>query len=427
MSTTNDEAVTAADGTHTSLEARVRLGHSRSVGEEFRAYLAVLRGGSMGSLPAVAGLILLTVLFSALSPVFFTRLNFANLLQQSAPLIVLAMGLVFTLLLGEIDLSAGVTSGLTSALLVVVIAHAGLNWWLASLVAILAGVLIGLSIGLLVSKVGIPSFVVTLAAFLAFQGLQLMVIGQGGLYRVSSSQLLTLENGNVPPATGWVLAAIALLGTLGVNLNGRRRRTARGHANKPFSALLTRIGILAVVLLGCVFVLNQNRSRNPLFSVRGVPVVVVVVAVIFLVGATLLQRTKFGLHVYAVGGNAEAARRAGIPVGNLRIVVFVIGSGLAAVSGILTASRIGSVDASAGRTIVLNGVAAAVVGGVSLFGGRGKLKDAIVGGLVISVIENGLGLLGLPSGLNLAITGAVLLLAAATDALSRKHGSLRSR
>ena len=155
--------------------------------------------------------------------------------------------------------------------------------------------------------------------------------------------------------------------------------------------------------------------------------VVVVVGVIFLLGATLLQRTKFGIHVYAVGGNDEAARRAGIPIANLRTVVFVIGSGLAAVSGILTASRIGSVDASAGRTIVLNGVAAAVVGGVSLFGGRGKLKDAIIGGLVIAVIENGLGLLGLPSGLNLAITGAVLLLAATADALSRKHGNVRTR
>lgn len=427
MSTTKDETVTTTDEPTMTLEARVRRGHSQSVSEEFRAYLGVLRSGSMGSLPAVAGLVLLALLFSALSPVFFTRLNFANLLQQAAPLIVLAMGLVFSLLLGEIDLSAGVTSGLTSALLVVAMAHAGFPWWLASLVAILGGILIGLGIGLLVAKVGIPSFIVTLAAFLAFQGLQLMVIGQGGLYRLSSSELLSLENGNVPPAIGWLLAAVVLLGTLGARLNERRRRVARGHANQPFSALLTRIGILAVVLVVSVFLLNQNRSMNPLYSVRGVPVVVVVVGAIFMVGATLLQRTKFGLHVYAVGGNAEAARRAGIPIANLRTVVFVIGSGLAAVSGILTASRIGSVDASAGRTIVLNGVAAAVVGGVSLFGGRGKLKDAIVGGLVIAVIENGLGLLGLPSGLNLAITGSVLLMAATADALSRKHGSVRVR
>lgn len=428
MSTTKNETVTVAESsTTTSLEARVRRGHSQSVTEEFKGYLGVLRSGNMGSLPAVAGLILLTILFSALSPVFFTRLNFANLLEQAAPLIVLAMGLVFTLLLGEIDLAAGVTSGLTSALLVVAMAHAGLNWWLASVVAILAGVLIGLGIGLLVSKVGIPSFIVTLAAFLAFQGLQLMVIGQGGLYRVSSSELLSLENGNLPPAIGWLLAALVLIGTLGAKLNERRRRIARGHVSQPLSAVLSRLGILAVALLVCVFLLNQNRSMNPMFSVRGVPVVVVVVAVLFLIGATLLQRTKFGLHIYAVGGNAEAARRAGIPVANLRTLVFVIGSGLAAVSGILTASRIGSVDASAGRTIVLNGVAAAVVGGVSLFGGRGKLKDAIIGGLVIAVIENGLGLLGLPSGLNLAITGAVLLLAATADALSRKHGSARPR
>jgi D-xylose transport system permease protein len=427
MTTTKDDTATTTDVAPQSLEARVRRGHSQSVAEEFKAYLGVLRSGNMGSMPAVVGLILLTILFSVLSPVFFTRLNFANLLQQAAPLIVLAMGLVFTLLLGEIDLSAGVTSGLTSALMVVVMANAGFNWWLASLVAIGAGVLIGLGIGLLVARVGIPSFIVTLAAFLAFQGLQLMVVGQGGLYRVSSSTLLSLENGNLPPAVGWLVAGVVVLGALGATLNHRRRRAARGHANQPFSAVVTRIGILAVIVSVCVFLLNQNRSMNPLFSVRGVPVVVVVVGVIFLLGATLLQRTKFGIHVYAVGGNDEAARRAGIPIANLRTVVFVIGSGLAAVSGILTASRIGSVDASAGRTIVLNGVAAAVVGGVSLFGGRGKLKDAIIGGLVIAVIENGLGLLGLPSGLNLAITGAVLLLAATADALSRKHGNVRIR
>ncbi|AZI58844.1 ABC transporter permease [Nakamurella antarctica] len=410
-----------------SLEARVRRGHSQTVAEEMRAYIAGLRGGNMGSMPAVAGLVLLVVLFSIIEPIFFTTLNFANLLQQSAPLIVLAMGLVFVLLLGEIDLSAGVTSGLTSALLVIAMTKAGFSWWLASLVAIAAGVLIGLGIGVLVAKVGIPSFIVTLAAFLAFQGLQLLVIGQGGLYSVTSPVILSFENGNVPPTIGWVLVAVAVAATFGLQLNKRRRRVALGHANQPFSAVVLRVGVLALALVVGVFLLNQERSRNPLFSVRGVPVVVLIVAVVFLLGVTLLQRTKFGLHIYAVGGNDEASRRAGISVSNLRVTVFIIGAGLAAVSGILTASRIGTVDASAGRTIVLNGIAAAVVGGVSLFGGRGKLKDAIIGGLVIAVIDNGLGLLGLPSGLNLAITGSVLLMAATADALSRKQNKVRLR
>ncbi|CAB4603757.1 unannotated protein [freshwater metagenome] len=169
------------------------------------------------------------------------------------------------------------------------------------------------------------------------------------------------------------------------------------------------------------------RGSNPEFQLQGVPVAVLVVLVVLIPCTYLLNRTPFGIHVYAVGGNPEAARRAGINVGSLRIIIFMIGSGLASISGLMAASRVGTVDAAAGRTVVLSGVAAAVVGGVSLFGGRGKLTDAVVGGLVIAVIDNGLGLLSLPAGLNLAVTGGVLLMAATADALSRKHGNLNSR
>jgi D-xylose transport system permease protein len=404
-----------------SLEKRVGLGQSRSLREEFAAYIAGVRSGHMGSLPALVGLLILTALFSFMSPVFLSNLNYANLLQQSAPLITLSMGLVFTLLLAEIDLSAGVTSGLTSAVLVVVMATHGVPWWLAIIVSLATGVGIGLGIGLLVSKVGIPSFVVTLAAFLAFQGLQIIVIGQGGLYRVESKEILYIENGNISPSAGWVLVAVVIVLQLATGVWGRYRRAKRGHSSGSMSLFLTGTAATGLLLVVSVYVLNQQRSPNPSFPISGVPLVVPIVAGMFILGTVILKRTKFGIHVYAVGGNSEAARRAGIPVGSLRIVVFMICSGLAAVSGLLTASRIGSVDAAAGRTIVLNGVAAAVVGGVSLFGGRGRLKDAIIGGLVIAVIENGLGLLGLPSGLNLAVTGAVLLIAATADALSRKR------
>lgn len=401
-----------------------RASQVRSFKEESAAYLGRIRHGQMDSLPAIIGFILLVILFSFLSPVFLTSLNFANLLQQAAPLIVLAMGLVFVLLIAEIDLSAGVTSGLVSAVFVVAMTNYGISWWLAVIISLASGVGIGLGIGLLVAKVGIPSFVVTLAAFLAFQGLQLMVIGEGGLYRIQSPRILEIENGNLPVAVGWALAVATILLILGGGLMARRRRMLNGHPNRSISVLFVRTGVIAIGVIASVYFLSLERSSNPLFPIRGVPIVVLIVVGILVVGTYTLSRTQFGVHVYAVGGNPEGARRAGIRVGRLRTLIFMIGSGLAAISGLLSASRIGAVDASAGRTIVLNGVAAAVVGGVSLFGGRGRLSDAIVGGLVIAVIENGLGLLNLPSGLNLAVTGAVLLIAATADALSRKHGTL---
>jgi D-xylose transport system permease protein len=254
-----------------------------------------------------------------------------------------------------------------------------------------------------------------------------MVIGQGGLYRVETPAILALENDNLSVGLGWALAVI-LVGFVLINgLVSRRRRTKNGHANRAISTLYFRVAITALVVFTSVYFLNLPRGSNPEFQLQGVPVAVLVVLVVLIPCTYLLNRTPFGIHVYAVGGNPEAARRAGINVGSLRIIIFMIGSGLASISGLMAASRVGTVDAAAGRTVVLSGVAAAVVGGVSLFGGRGKLTDAVVGGLVIAVIDNGLGLLSLPAGLNLAVTGGVLLMAATADALSRKHGNLNSR
>ncbi len=395
--------------------------------QESKNFLNGIRHGRMGSLPAIIGFFVLVTLFTFLSPVFFTELNFANLLQQAAPLIILAMGLVFILLIAEIDLSAGVTSGLVSAIFVVTLKNFGIPWWLAIILSLLVGVAIGLIIGLMVAKVGIPSFVVTLAAFLAFQGLQLMVIGQGGLYRVESPTILSLENGNLSVVFGWALA-IFLVGYVYVNgLYARRRRRKNGHANRAITVLYFQVIGTALVVFSSVYFLSLHRGSNPQVQIQGVPVAVLVVLVVIIPSSYLLNKTPFGIHVYAVGGNPEGARRAGINVGKLRIIIFMIGSGLASISGLMAASRVGTVDASAGRTVVLSGVAAAVVGGVSLFGGRGRLTDAVIGGLVIAVIDNGLGLLNLPSGLNLAVTGAVLLMAATADALSRKHGNLTGR
>jgi D-xylose transport system permease protein len=327
------------------------------------------------------------------------------------------------LLLGEIDLSAGVTSGVTSAILAVEMAVHGVSWWLATLLGIAVGILIGFLIGILVARVGIPSFVVTLAAFLAFQGLQLVIIGQGGLYRIESREILNIENGNLSRPAGWALVVIAVVATLLTGLVARRQRTQSGQPNRPIVILYVRTTGVAVLASATVYFLNLERSQNIGHPLYGVPIVVPLVAVLLVLGTFLLDRTRFGRHIYAVGGNAEAARRAGINVKRVRVLVFTLCSTIAALAGIISASRVGSVDASAGRTIVLNGVAAAVVGGVSLFGGKGRLSQAAIGGFVISVIDNGLGLLGLNSGVNLAVTGGVLLLAATADALSRKRGS----
>jgi D-xylose transport system permease protein len=404
-------------------DTTIGSGHEGSLKDQVSQFFMRAKGGEMGSLPAILGFIILAILFSFLSPVFLTAINFANFFTQAATLITLAMGLVFVLLLGEIDLSAGVTAGVTSAILAVEMAVHGVSWWLATLLGIGVGVLIGFLIGILVARVGIPSFVVTLAAFLAFQGLQLVIIGQGGLYRIESPQILNIENGNLSRPAGWALVVIAVVATLLTGLVARRQRAQSGQSNRPIVILYARTIGVGVLASATVYFLNLERSQNIRHPLHGVPIVVPLVAVLLVLGTFLLDRTRFGRHIYAVGGNAEAARRAGINVKRVRVLVFTLCSTIAAFAGIISASRVGSVDASAGRTIVLNGVAAAVVGGVSLFGGKGRLSQAAIGGFVISVIDNGLGLLGLNSGVNLAVTGGVLLLAATADALSRKRGS----
>ena len=401
-------------------------GHEGNVKEQISGYLLKIKSGDMGSLPAMLGLVILAILFTAMSPVFLTALNFANLFNQAATLIVLAMGLVFVLVLAEIDLSAGVTAGVSAAILVISL-HNNVNWILSILIAIVAGVVIGYFIGVIVARVGIPSFVVTLACFLAFQGLQLLIIGNGGLYRIENSQVLAIQNSNLTLLQGWIFYAVGILLFIYSGFAARRRRSRNNQPNRPMVFLYSKIAFATVAGAGIVLALNLERSSNKDFPIHGVPIVIPVVIVLFVLGTFVLDRTKFGRHVYAVGGNPEAARRAGIKVTGVKIAVFTICSTTAAISGIISASRVGSVDASMGRTIVLNGVAAAVVGGVSLFGGKGRLSQAVIGGFVIAIIDNGLGLMGYNSGINLLITGAVLLLAASADAISRKRGSVVKR
>jgi D-xylose transport system permease protein len=386
--------------------------------DQVRGWWQRVRGGDMGALPAVGGLVVLGILFSVLSPFFLTERNFANLLNQAATLVVLGMALVFVLLLGEIDLSAGVTGGVGMALFVVLNAVYGIPWPLALLIGFAFGFLTGALIGFFVARVGIPSFVVTLGLFLGFQGLALVIIGPGGLYRIQVPELIAIQNGNLPVWGGWVMLAVMLAVSAGTSFWDRARRTRAGVPNRAISLVWIKLAVIAVIGGGIVYILNQNRGQS-VVEVAGVPLIVPIVLVILWLGTFVLDRTKFGRYIYAIGGNAEAARRSGVKVRWVKWWAFVICSSLAVASALLSVSRVGSVDATVGRDIVLSGVAAAVVGGVSLFGGKGRLVHAAIGALVIAVITNGLGLLNLPAGISLLVTGGVLILAASVDALSR--------
>jgi D-xylose transport system permease protein len=394
--------------------------------DQVDAWWQRVRGGEMGALPAVGGLVVLGILFSILSPYFFTAGNLANLLNQAASLVMLGMALVFVLLLGEIDLSAGVTGGVSIAIFVVLNDRAHMAWPLALLIGFAFGIATGALIGFLVARVGIPSFVVTLGLFLGYQGLALMIIGSGGLYQMNVPWISAIQNNNMPVWAGWVMLVVILAVSAATSFWDRARRSRAGVPNRAISLVWIKLGVILVIGAVVVYFLSLNRSQS-IRPVEGVPIIVPVVLAILWVGTFVLDRTKFGRYVYAIGGNAEAARRAGIKVRWVKWSAFVVCSGLAVVAELFDVARIGSVDATAGRDIVLSGVAAAVVGGVSLFGGRGRLIHAAIGALVIAAITNGLGLLNLPAGINLLVTGGVLILAAAVDALSRLRSGGGSR
>lgn len=393
--------------------------------DQIGAWWQRVRGGEMGALPAIGGLVVLSLLFSVLSQYFFTAGNLANLLNQAAALVMLGMALVFVLLLGEIDLSAGVTGGVAMAIFVVLNDKFSVPWVLALLIGFLAGMATGALIGFFVARVGIPSFVVTLGLFLGYQGLALIIIGSGGLYQMQVPEISAIQNSNMPIWAGWVLVAVMIAVSALTSIWDRTRRTRAGVPNRAISLVWIKLAVILVIAGVSVYFLNLDRSQS-IIPVRGVPIIVPIVLAILWIGTFVLDRTKFGRYIYAIGGNAEAARRSGIKVRWVKWWAFVVCSSLAVLSQLFEVARIGSVDATAGRDIVLSGVAAAVVGGVSLFGGRGRLMHAAIGALVIAAITNGLGLLNLPAGINLLVTGGVLILAATVDAVSRlRSGATR--
>jgi D-xylose transport system permease protein len=400
-----------------------------ALGAYTRGYLARVRGGELGSIPALVGLIVITLVFAVLHQGFVSAYNIEALVIQAAPIMVMAMGLVFVLLLGEIDLSAGTTGGLCSAIMAVLLVRHGASWWLALVVGLIAGVMIGFGMGWLRARVGIPSFVITLATFLAFQGVTLILIGgQGSVILPSGSPLIELENSFLPLWLGWTLLMLFVVGYAAVKVNDALGRRRAGLSRAPFTVIAAKVVALAAIGVAFTYEMgvNRNLSTNAFLSnkAQGMPWVVVLLVILYTIWHFVLSRTRYGQHVYAVGGNEEASRRAGVVVSRIRISVFVICSGMAAVSGMIAASLLQSVqsNAGAGNTLLL-AVGAAVIGGTSLFGGHGRVIDAVLGGLVVAVVINGMS--DLIQGANSAgyewvVTGAVLLLAAGFDAVVRR-------
>jgi len=412
--------------------------------DHVRTYLQRVRGGDMGSLPAASGLVVLVAFFWIAHPSFGSLGNLADLTKQSSTSICLAMGLVFVLLLGEIDLAAGVAAGVCACTMARLSAGYNWSWPAAILAALVTGVVIGVLTGVLCAKVRIPSFVVTLALFLAFQGVNLILVnngaGQKGNVTIDDNFINNVYNGQMAPWAGWLVAAVVVGGYAAVKVSAQAKRHRAGLAAEPITIIGLKVGFLVVVSIVAVYLLNQNRSINKSSHIVnqggklvrvgaeklvGVPYVVLLILVLFTVWTFVLTRTSYGRHVYAVGGNTEAARRAGIQTDRIRISVFVINSFMASIAGVLMASNLRSVDANegAGLTLLL-AVAAAVIGGTSLFGGKGRPLDAVIGGLVLTVIANGMSDLitgGNGAAYQYIVTGGVLLLAAAVDALSRRR------
>jgi D-xylose transport system permease protein len=418
------------------------------ISDYFNNYLQRVRGGDMGSLPAIMGLIVLAAVFWIVHPPFGSLGNFANLLQQAASTIFIAMGLVFVLLIGEIDLAAGTAAGVCAAVMGRLSVGYNAPWPLAIGAALVTGVIIGLGTGWLCAKIRIPSFVVTLALFLGFQGVVLYIVnnfkGPTGNLSITDNFIGGLDNGQMADWAGWLLVAILLIGYVAIKLWGSLARSRAGLPAEPVTVIAMKVVALAVITVIAVYLLNKNRALNQAPSLvnvnghlvkklppalAGVPWVVPLTLFFLVLLTFVLTRTSFGRHIYAVGGNTEAARRAGIPVDRIRIACFVINSFMAAIGGILLASNTRSVDqAEGGGNTLLLAVGAAVIGGTSLFGGKGRPADAIIGGLVVAVIANGMA--DLVQGNNSAavqyiVTGAVLLLAAAVDALARRRASAR--
>ncbi|MEV0259980.1 sugar ABC transporter permease [Streptomyces sp. NPDC050617] len=403
----------AAEGAVTVVDPRLLV---RQQG--FKGYLddfgRKLRSGELGSLPVVVGLIIIALVFQFQDARFLSAGNLSNLLVDASGTGLIAVGIVFVLILGEIDLSVGSVSGLASAVFAVLNVSHGMPEWEALILAVLSGALTGAFHGFFFARIGVPAFVVTLAGLLGWNGLMLQILGSNGTINLDPDGLLSqLTNyffSDVAVAYG--VALLAVVAFFGLSFLDSRRREAAGVPSRPLSEIVLRTVFIAVPAFLVAWLFN---------NFKGLPLAVVIFMV-FIVGLDfVLRRTSYGRKVFALGGSVEAARRAGINVVAIRISVFTISGTMAAIGGLFLASQLNAANQSSGAgSLLMNAIAAAVIGGTSLFGGRGKTWSALLGVLVIQAISSGMALLGIAAAVQQMITGAVLLAAVVIDSVSRK-------
>jgi len=368
---------------------------------------------SSSALTVIVGLVVVWGLFQLLNDNFLSPRNLSNLLLQIAVLGTLAIGMVLVLVIGEIDLSVGAIAGVSAATLAIAVTQWGVPAAVAILIALVVGALIGVIHGLVITSFGIPSFIVTLAGLLVWQGVQLAIVGKDGQIPIRDEFIRSIASSYAASAVGWALAAVFVAGFAVLRMLRRVRRRRAGLAVVAPARDIVSIVIVAVLAAVVTWLLN---------SYFGIPWVFVLVIALLLAMTVLLTATPFGRHMYAIGGNREAARRAGIPVRRVVITVFIVISAIAALAGIIEASRqFSASNALGGGTLQLNAIAAAVIGGTSLFGGRGRVYHALLGALVVGSVQNGLDLLGQPAAIKNIATGLILVLAVIIDAIGRRR------
>ena len=378
----------------------------------FRVFAQLARG-ELGGLQVLLIIAVIWAIFQIQNDRFLSAINLTNLTLQIAAVGTISIGVVLVLLLGEIDLSVGAVSGLAAGVMAVLTVKQGWNPELAIVAGLATGAAIGLFNGVMVTTFGIPSFVVTLAGLLAWQGALLLVLGDTGTINLPPSTITDLAGKFFDPWVGWTLAVLVTAGALGLGILERRRRQKAGLDAAPLAGTLIRTVLIGGGVFAAVAILSSDR---------GIPLALLIMVGLCGIFAFIATRTRFGRHIYATGGNAEAARRAGIRVNRLRIAVFTIASTMAAAGGILAASRLIAVNQSSGSgDLLLLAIAGPVIAGVSLFGGRGTVWAALLGALVIGSISNGMDLLGLDSDIKFMITGGVLLAAVTIDAVTRRQ------
>jgi D-xylose transport system permease protein len=406
---------------------------AQSLGEWLRAWLTRIRSGDSGVLPVILALLIITIVFQAISPnhVFLSAGNLVNLFQQSAVFMVLAMGQIFVILLGEIDLSIAYAGGVGAAVTVQLVQPATTKWpwWAAIIAGLLVCAVIGALQGSLITRLRLSSLIVTLAGLLIWQGTMLIILGLAfsgypSLAGLDSNRqvLYNLMNGTIDPVISWIGAAVIVVAIAALLWFGDSRRRRSGLVAPPVSLTIIKIALIALIAIAVVAICNVNRAAFG--TLAGVPWVIPIVLAVFGLWMVILQRTKFGRYVYAIGGNPEAARRAGINLAAVRTLCFIICSFTAGIGLLLYASYLGGMSGNInGGQLVLYAIASVVLAGTSLFGGRGKVIHGILGGLVIGGIYNGMGLLGLDVRWQFIVTGLVLLVAITIDSLSRRSAT----